>query len=105
MKVSGHWAVFPGVRSLTRAFPSPPLTESFDDFRVVANHPLDGVALDGTASRREREGPPALMITQQVLQQAAEGGRVPGWCQHAGFAQELGRPAAARRQHRPPARE
>src|SRR2546428_9671921 len=35
---------FPGVGFSPAALP-PPLTESFDDLRVVANHPLDRVAL------------------------------------------------------------
>jgi len=79
--------------------------ERFEQVCVIANHPLDRVALDRTASRRQREGRPALMITQQVLQQAAESGRVPGWCQHAGRTQSpagASTPAAPRSSGVPP---
>src|SRR5437899_6915159 len=104
MKVSWPRGAFPRGRLTSPALP-PPLTESFDDLRVVANHSLDRVALDRAAAGREPEGRAALLVPEQVLQETGERTGIPEWRQHAGLAHELGRPAPARCDHGPPARE
>src|SRR2546429_9505773 len=101
MKVSWPGAALPRGRLTSPALP-PPLTETFDDLRVVANHSLDRVALDRAAAGREPEGRAALLVPEQVLQEAGERTGIPEWRQHAGLAHELGRPAPARCDHRPP---
>src|SRR5439155_18562098 len=104
MKVSWPRGALPRGRLTSPALP-PPLTESFDDLRVVANHSLDRVALDCAAAGRQPEGRAALLVPEQVLQEAGERTGIPAWRQHAGLAHELGRPAAAPCGPGPPASE